>query len=112
MFIITGKIGNEICSIRCDSIKNIHEKCKDTDTVFIFNKLAFAGDKIAIEKMLKENAIDHGYLGAVPSGCEFRDNYLSGELSADQLIYSYVFDSVISAEDNWKWKNFSEMVMF
>jgi hypothetical protein len=102
MFVITGKIGKEICSIRSDTIENIQKKHKDTDTVFIFGKLAFAGDKIAIEKMLKENTIDHGYLGLVPSGREFRDNYLSGAFSACQLIYSYVFDTVISSEDNWK----------
>jgi hypothetical protein len=112
MFVITGKIGNEICSIRCDSIKNIHEKCKDTDTVFVFNDLAFAGDKIAIEKMLKENAIDHGYVGAVPSGCQFKYNYLSGSISAYGLIYSYVFNSVISAENNWNRKNAPNGVIF
>jgi hypothetical protein len=113
MFVITGKIGKEICSIRCDySIEDIHKKRKDTDTVFISGKLVFAGDKIAIEKMLKENTIDHGYVGVVPSGCEFRDNYLSGELSAAELIYSYVFDAVISIEDNWEWKNAPKGVVF
>jgi hypothetical protein len=112
MFVITGKIGNEICSIRYASIKNIQKECKDTDTVFISGNLAFAGDKIAIDKMLKENTVDHGYLGFLPSGCEFRDNYLSGALSAYALIYNYVFDSVISTEDNWKWKNPPKGVVF
>jgi hypothetical protein len=112
MFVITGKIGNEIYSIRCASIKNIQEGCKDTDTVFISGNIAFAGDKIAIDKMLKENTVDHGYLGVVPSGCEFRHNYLSGALSAAELIYSHVFDSVISFENDWKWKKAPEGVVF
>ncbi|MDR2393330.1 MAG: hypothetical protein LBD93_04155 [Treponema sp.] len=112
MFVITGKIGDEICSIRYASIKNIQKECKDTDTVFISGNSAFAGDKIAINKMLKENTVDHGYLGCVPSGCECRDHYLSGGLSAAELIYSYVFDSVISFENNWKWKNPPEGVVF
>jgi hypothetical protein len=112
MFVITGKIGNEICSIRCDTIENIQKECKDTDTVFVFNKLAFTGDKIAIEKMLKENTLEHGYLGFVPSGCEFRENYLSGGLSAYALIYQHVFDTVISTKDNWEWKNAPKGVVF
>jgi hypothetical protein len=104
MFVITGKIGNETCSIRHDTIENIQKRQKDTNTVFIYGKLAFAGDKIVIDKMIKENTVDHGYVGV--SRCAFMDNYLSGELSAAQLIYSYVFDSVISFEDDWEWKKF------
>ena len=112
MFIITGKIGDEICSIRCANIKNIQKIQKDTDTVFIHGKLAFAGDKKAIDKMLKENTLEHGSVGVVPSGCEFRDNYLSGGLSAAELIYSYVFDSVISMKDDWEWRNAPKGVVF
>jgi hypothetical protein len=113
MFVITGKIGKEVYAIRCDySIENIHKKRKDTDTVFLYGNLVFAGNQTVIDKMCKENTIDHGYLGLAPSECEFRDNYLSGELSAYALIYNYVFDSVISTEDNWKWKKFSKRVLF
>ena len=102
MFVITGKIGDELCSIRCASIKNIQKIQKDTDTVFIHGKLAFAGDKIVIDKMLKENTVDHGYVGV--GRFAFIDNYLSGGLSAYGLLYNYVFDSVISTEDDWEWK--------
>lgn len=104
MFVITGKIGDETCSIRCDSIENIQKIQKDTDTVFISKNLAFAGDKIVIDKMLKENTVDHGYVGV--GRCAFMDNYLSGEFSSAELIYSYVFDSVISMKDDWEWKKF------
>ena len=104
MFVITGKIGNEICSIRCDTIENIQKRQKDTDTVFISGDLAFSGDKIVIDKMLKENTVDHGYVGV--GRCAFMDNYLSGELSAYGLLYNYAFDSVISTEDDWEWKKF------
>jgi hypothetical protein len=109
MFIITGKIGNEVYTIRCDSIER---KEKDTDVSYTYDGLVFSGDKAAIDKMLKENTIDHGYLGCVPSGCECRDNYLSGELSSAQLIYSHVFDSVISMKDDWEWRNAPKGVVF
>jgi hypothetical protein len=108
MFSITGKIGNDVYTIRCNTTEKKH-----TDISYTYDEyMVFSGDKVAVDKMLKENTIDHGYVGIAPSGCECRDNYLSGELSAYGLIYNYVFDKVISAEDDWEWRNAPKGVVF
>jgi len=59
-----------------------------------------SGDRDAIGKANHENIQSHGYLGLVPSGDE--SDYLSGELSAYDLLASHVFESVISEENDWE----------
>jgi len=57
------------------------------------------GDQDVIEKAKYENTQDHGYLGPVPA--DVNKNYLSYELAAYCLLEKYVFDSVISEENDW-----------
>jgi len=65
-----------------------------------YNHGTLTGDQEVIEKAQIENMKDHGYLGMVPDGGI--DEYLSYEDSAYDLLQRHVFDSVISAKDDWE----------
>ena len=58
------------------------------------------GDPVVIEKAQYENNQDHGYLGLMPDASEYE--YLASENSAYDLLQRHVFDSVISAKDDWE----------
>jgi len=58
-----------------------------------------SGDKIALEKAILEDKKDHGSLGMVPSTT--KKDYLLYETSAYHLIFQFVFDSILSQENNW-----------
>ena len=58
------------------------------------------GDQSVIEKAQYENKLDHGYLGMYPD--VEKKNYLSYELSADHLLTNFVFESIISEENDWE----------
>ena len=57
------------------------------------------GDGPALEKARAEDKKDYGYLGAAPS--DYNKNYLKYELSAYDLITSFVFEKVTEAKVDW-----------
>ena len=58
------------------------------------------GDQAVIKKAQYENMQDHGYLGMHPN-VENKE-YLSYELCADHLLTNFVFESIISEENDWE----------
>ena len=81
MFTITGSIKNKTCSITYDEGK-------------------LSGDEKAVSLAREEAKKDHGPVGLHPEVIE--SDYLSQEIPAYALIYSFVFDSVESEENDWE----------
>ncbi|MCL2722589.1 MAG: hypothetical protein FWD47_14765 [Treponema sp.] len=79
MFSITGKINGEKYILK-------------------YNNKILDGDELATSKAKEENLKNHGNLGMPPN---VKANYLSCEDSAHMLITTYVFDEIISQEDDW-----------
>lgn len=79
MFLVIGKIGGEQYRLKYDNG-------------------TLTGDFIAWQKAEAENKKDHGNLGIPPNT---KTNYLAFEDSAHMLITTFVFDEVISTEDDW-----------
>ena len=81
MFVITGTVQGRKASLRWE------------DGIL-------SGDQVALDKARHENTLDHGELGPVPA--QLYSDYLRGELPAHNLLKSYVFDTIISEEDDWE----------
>ena len=57
-----------------------------------------SGDTVALQKAEEENSKDHGNLGLPPST---RSNYLAVEDAAHMLITTFVFEEIISKENDY-----------
>ena len=79
MFIITGEINGKQYQLKYDNG-------------------VLSGDEYVIKKAKEENLKNHGNLGMPPST---KSNYLDCEDAAHMLITTYVFDEVISQENDW-----------
>jgi hypothetical protein len=78
MFLVVGKINGEQCQLN-------------------YINGVLSGDAVAIQKAEEENKKDHGNLGMPPST---KSNYLEVGDAAYHLVVTFVFDEIISVEDD------------
>lgn len=93
MFEIRGKIDGTVYKLKY--YRSYEDDVPDDDYII-------SGDDVAVEKLFAESKIDHGRLGLIPGACWFSEGYLKHETAAYDLAYSYVFDEVVDAKNDWK----------
>jgi len=90
MFTITGLFQGRVATITYNISYN--KKLEKGGTL--------TGDQSVIDKAKFENTQAHGYLGPIPA--DVNKDYLFHELPAHALLTNFVFESIISEENDWE----------
>ena len=67
-----------------------------------YNDGKVSGDRFAVERILAESKVNHGFVGLVPTGTSNPKEYLSDDLTAHCLASAFVFSEIIEDKNDFE----------